>query len=135
MTESEQKYAFALMYFLKFTTEDAEKESKRWHSKADQGLVEPLLCQHSLGIRNSTSNTESGQVVETIYLKPTDLKDMQGFPIHVGDKLRNIYKYDVIVKETENGVFYGQLVCDVNHSCKDIPYSLNEGEDYYLIEK
>ena len=42
-----------------------------------------------------------------------------------------LYGYEVIVKKDVN--YYGELVCDENHSCKDIPYALNEGFGYTKI--
>ena len=38
-----------------------------------------------------------------------------------------------IVAEDEFGDLYGKLVCDDNHSCKNIPYSLNNGKDHIKV--
>jgi hypothetical protein len=38
---------------------------------------------------------------------------------------------EVIVYE-DNGNYYGKLICDDNHSCKNIPYSLNNGKGYKI---
>jgi hypothetical protein len=135
MTTSEQNYCYSLMYYLKMTFQEAEKESKRWHSKAHKGLIEPKLVPHSLSVKITEYITSDSKIINHRFLKPTNLFDMKGLPIHVEDKLRSIYNYDVIVKEAENGVFYGQLVCDENHPYKDIPYALNNGLDFFIIEK
>jgi len=53
-------------------------------------------------------------------------------PILVGDKLKSEWGYEVIVVEDEDG-YSGKLVCDENHSCKNIPYALNEGKGHSKI--
>lgn len=53
-------------------------------------------------------------------------------PIFVGQKLKSEWNYEVIVCRSENGTFYGQLVCDDNHSCKNIPYALNNGSGHTI---
>ena len=50
--------------------------------------------------------------------------------IQLGDKLKSEWGYEVIVREGENGEYYGELICDDNHSCKNIPYALNGGKGY-----
>ena len=50
--------------------------------------------------------------------------------IFVGDKLISEWNYEVIVCKSYDGSFYGQLVCNDKHSCKNIPYALNKGEGY-----
>jgi hypothetical protein len=58
--------------------------------------------------------------------------DDNGQSIYVGDRLKSKWGYEVIVaNEKIDGEFVGKLVCDENHSCKDIPYSLNMGMGYY----
>ena len=54
-------------------------------------------------------------------------------PILVGDKLRSEWNYEVIVVKDENGNYFGELICDDTHSCKNIPYALNEGRGYIKI--
>lgn len=54
-------------------------------------------------------------------------------PIFVGDKLRSEWNYEVIVVKDEDGDYSGKLVCDDNHSCKNMPYSLNKGKGYSKI--
>lgn len=54
-------------------------------------------------------------------------------PIFVGDKLKSKWNYEVIVVKNEDGTYHGKLVCDDNHSCKNIPYALNKGKDYIKI--
>ena len=61
------------------------------------------------------------------------LKDDEGKDIFIGDKLRSKWGYEVIVAEDEFGDLYGKLVCDDNHSCKNIPYSLNNGKDHIKV--
>ena len=53
-------------------------------------------------------------------------------PICVGDKLKSEWGYEVIV--VKNGSeYYGKLVCNSKHSCKDIPYALNSGNGYIHV--
>lgn len=56
-------------------------------------------------------------------------------PIYIGDKLKSKWGYEVIVTlDTVSGKIYGKLVCDDSHSCKDIPYALNNGEGYTIVK-
>lgn len=50
--------------------------------------------------------------------------------IYVGDCLKNKYGYTVVVYKDENGNYLGKLVCNEDHSCKDIPYGLNGGRGF-----
>lgn len=52
--------------------------------------------------------------------------------IFVGDKLKSIWNYEVIVVK-DNNEYVGKLICDDNHTCKDIPYALNKGKGYTKI--
>jgi len=62
--------------------------------------------------------------------------DDNNHPICVGDKLKSEHGYEVIVfKDSDDASYYGQLVCDNSHSCKNIPYSLNEGKGHVIISK
>jgi hypothetical protein len=54
-------------------------------------------------------------------------------PIYVGDKLKSIWGYEVIVIIGKYGDYCGQLICDDYNSCKNIPYALNDGKDYTII--
>ena len=54
--------------------------------------------------------------------------------IFVGDKLRSEWNYDIIVVKDKDGDYSGKLVCDTNHSCKNMTYALNEGKGYIKIE-
>ena len=54
-------------------------------------------------------------------------------PIFVGDKLKSEWNYEVLVVKDEDGDYSGKLVCDNNHSCKNIPYALNKGKGYSKI--
>jgi hypothetical protein len=64
--------------------------------------------------------------------KYTGYYDDNNKPIYVGDKLKSEWGYEVIVHQ-EGDSFNGKLVCDENHSCKDIPYALNHGKGYTKI--
>lgn len=57
-------------------------------------------------------------------MKATNIKDKNGVILKVGDTVRNIYGYDLIVSVDSNGKYFGKLVCDETDSCKDIPYAL-----------
>jgi len=63
----------------------------------------------------------------------TGYYDDNNNPISVGDQLRNWFGYDVIVAVDKDGSFYGKLVCDEDNSCKNIPYSLNKGKGYKIV--
>lgn len=54
-------------------------------------------------------------------------------PIFVGDNLKSKWRYEVIVVKDKDGNYSGKLVCDDKHSCKNIPYHLNEGKGYSKI--
>lgn len=54
-------------------------------------------------------------------------------PIFVGDKLKSEWGYEVIVVKDDDGDYSGKLVCGKNHSCRNIPYSLNEGKGHSKI--
>ena len=72
-------------------------------------------------------------IIEINLPEYTGYYDDNGIAILVGDKLKSEWGFDVIVyKDGYN--FSGKLICDENHSCRDIPYSLNEGEGYKKIE-
>lgn len=53
--------------------------------------------------------------------------------IFVGDRLKSEWGYEVIVEREDEYHYFGKLVCDDNHSCRDIPYSLNEGKGYTKV--
>lgn len=61
----------------------------------------------------------------------TGLVDVNGDSIWVGDILESKYGYRVLVCKNSKG-FYGSLICPIEDSCRNIPYALNNGEDYVL---
>ena len=64
----------------------------------------------------------------------TQYIDDEGNQIFVGDTLRCKWGYDIIVMKDKNGLgYHGKLVCDEDHSCKNIPYSLNAGKGHVKI--
>jgi hypothetical protein len=66
--------------------------------------------------------------------KDTGLRDSEREPIFVGDILKSKYEYLVLVCEGDFGNgYYGSLICEIEHSCRNIPYSLNDGKDYTII--
>jgi len=64
----------------------------------------------------------------------TGLYDEDNQPIYLGDRLENEWNYVVIVRTFDGTEYYGELVCDEYHSCKNIPYSLNNGQGYKKIK-
>lgn len=60
----------------------------------------------------------------------TGFYDDNNKPIYVGDKLKSIWNYEVIVVKNGEHEYSGKLVCDENHTCKDIPYALNKGKGF-----
>lgn len=54
-----------------------------------------------------------------------------GHKISVGDVLRNEDGYFVVVCQYKSGGLYGSLLCSVDYSCRNIPYSLNNGKGHY----
>ncbi len=65
--------------------------------------------------------------------KFTGYFDDSGKPIFVGDKLLSKWGYQVIVIEEDN-TYSAKLICDNNHPCKNIPYALNRGNDYTVVD-
>jgi hypothetical protein len=65
--------------------------------------------------------------------KQTGLFDEEGKSISVGDILRCVHGYNVVVTEDNDGSFYGKLICEPGHSCENIPYALNKGKDHIVI--
>lgn len=62
----------------------------------------------------------------------TGFYDDNNQPILVGDTLKSEWGYEfVVVNDSDH--YSGKLVCDDNHSCKDIPYALNEGSGHVKI--
>ena len=66
--------------------------------------------------------------------KYTGYKDEKDNKIFVGDTLKSEWGYKIIVVESEDeNYYYGKLICNDKHSCKDIPYSLNNGKGYIKV--
>jgi hypothetical protein len=61
------------------------------------------------------------------------IRDDRGNIIYIGDTLKSEWGYSVIVVKDTDGSFSGKLICEDNHSCKNIPYSLNRGKGYIKI--
>lgn len=53
------------------------------------------------------------------------MKDSKGVNLNVGDVVSHVDGYDLIVKYSKRYGWYGKLVCDKSHSCRNIPYALN----------
>ena len=63
----------------------------------------------------------------------TGLVDANGDQIWVGDILESRFGYRVLVcKYSDRDGFYGSLICPIGDSCRDIPYSLDDGIDYIV---
>ena len=62
----------------------------------------------------------------------TGYSDDNGNPIFVGQKLESKWGYEVIVCKSDEDAYYGQLVCNDEHSCKNMPYDLNEGKGFTI---
>jgi hypothetical protein len=62
----------------------------------------------------------------------TGMNDENGHPIWVGDILQSEYGYQVLVCQGDSG-YYGSLVCPIEDSCRDIPYSLNGGYGHTIV--
>lgn len=61
----------------------------------------------------------------------TGLKDSEGNTIYTGDILDCEDGFMVYVYQDKNdGAFLGALICEVGHSCREVPYSLGDGQDY-----
>lgn len=71
---------------------------------------------------------------EVIADMDTKYLDDNGNKIFLGAKLKSEWGFEVIVKMYEDGGFYGQLVCNDKHSCKNMPYALNNGRGYKIAE-
>lgn len=64
----------------------------------------------------------------------TGFFDEHGSAIFVGDILLSEYGYTVTVcLDEDDNSFYGSLNCEINHSCRDIPYALNAGKGYIKV--
>ncbi len=63
------------------------------------------------------------------------MTDKKGCEIAPGAVLWHDDGYAVIVRQYANGDYYGQLVCEPEHPCAEIPYALNDGRGYTLIKE
>jgi hypothetical protein len=78
--------------------------------------------------------TESSNANALLYAGSiTGYFDDNNKPIYVGDRLKSEWDYEVIVVKDEDGDYSGKLVCDEDHSCKNIPYALNKGKGHRKI--
>jgi len=85
-------------------------------------------------IENDNLKTESNNPNVLLYADNfTGYFDDNNRPIFVGDKLKSDWNYEVIVVKDEDGDYSGKLICDHDHSCKNIPYALNKGKGYSKI--
>lgn len=64
----------------------------------------------------------------------TGMTDDAGTAINVGDTLRSQDGYSVVVCADTDGSFFGRLVCEEDHSCRDIPYGLNGGAGHVVVK-
>ena len=65
----------------------------------------------------------------------TKYYDNNNTPIFVGDTLKSKWGYKVIVVKEKDKSYSGKLICSTKHSCANIPYSLNKGKGYIVINK
>lgn len=65
----------------------------------------------------------------------TGYKDKFNKLIFVGQILQSNYGYKVKVCTDEFGKYYGKLICDINYSCRNIPYHLNKGKNHKIVKK
>jgi len=64
----------------------------------------------------------------------TGLRDRNGQFIHVGDIVNSIFGYNLLVcKDREDGHFYGSLICEIGHSCRNIGYNISNSKEELLI--
>ena len=64
----------------------------------------------------------------------TEFLDNLGNSIYVGDILFSDDEYLVMVCKCPNeNNFYGSLICEIEDSCRNIPYALNRGKGYQKI--
>jgi hypothetical protein len=61
------------------------------------------------------------------------IMDKNGCVLKPGDKVHDKWGFDLTVHYTDAMGWYGMLICEDNHSCKNIPYALNS-EDIEKIE-
>ena len=74
------------------------------------------------------------KTLEKSMRKSTGLFDDNGTELFVGDFVRSEWNYDLEILEDYHG-FYGRLVCEPEHSCATIPYSLCNGRGHGEITK
>lgn len=80
-------------------------------------------------LKNKSNNANTLLFAENF----TGYYDDNHEPIFVGDRLKSKWGYEVIVVKDNGDEYSGKLVCDDNHSCKNIPYALNKGNGYSKI--
>ncbi len=99
----------------------------------DDDMIVNVKCTEDGTIDLRGNKGEYRIIVEDKQKKFTGYYDDNDNAIHVGDKLLSEWGYKVIVSEYD-GDYAGDLICDATHTCKDIPYALNEGVGYTKIK-
>lgn len=84
---------------------------------------------------NTNKEAESKSEIYTLLSNElfTGYSDDNGSKILIGDKLRSEWGYEVIVVKDEDGDYTGKLICDENHTCKNMLYALNNGNGYTKV--
>ena len=84
---------------------------------------------------NTNKEAESKSEIYTLLSNElfTGYSDDNGSKILIGDKLRSKWGYEVIVVKDEDGDYTGKLICDETHTCKNMPYALNNGNGYTKV--
>lgn len=120
---------------------DKPTDGDRWFEVEDDNWLDIFGHNNNTWVTNDNyfhfmDNTFKQIDVESLMdnHRFTYLFDDNNEPIFVGDTLLSVHKYEVVVRYDEKfNEYEGQLVCDENHSCKNIPYALNNGMDYTKI--
>jgi hypothetical protein len=60
------------------------------------------------------------------------MKDKNGYVVDVGDIVREDHGYLLLVCKDNKDRYYGSLICDIYHDCRDIPFWLDEGQFVFI---